>query len=187
MMRTPARSCGPSSMFSRMRRCGVRNCTRHCWSARSSRLCSMFPRSRDDLRSHRPRRHSPPSRGSLACGVDRDLDHRPRRACRICRRHAGCHRRPSPHRIRNLGAAARVRPRVRAAASQFCSDPPLQGADAAFSAAIAAEREHLDTLLQSGPQRLCRRPRAICPRLARVMRDAPSNPYYAWFVRPQRR
>jgi len=84
-----------------------------------------------------------------------------------------------------------VRPRefgrVFARLLQFRSDPPLQGADAAFSVVLAAEREQLDGFYNAGLSVYVGDRAQYARDMARVMRDAASNPYYAWFVGPQRR
>ena len=70
---------------------------------------------------------------------------------------------------------------------RFRSDPPLKGADQAFSAALAAERELLDTFYSAGISAYAGDRAHYEHDIARVIQSTTDNPYYGWFVSPRRR
>jgi spermidine synthase len=80
------------------------------------------------------------------------------------------------------GEFARVLPRVLA----LRTDPPLRGADEAFAATVAGERERLLGFYEAGLHAY-RGERALWAQaIARVLREDGNNPYYRWTVGGER-
>ncbi len=65
---------------------------------------------------------------------------------------------------------------------QFRSDPPLKGADQAFRAALAGEREQLDTFYSAGMSAYAGDREQYAQNISRLMQLAKDNPYYDWFI-----
>lgn len=76
------------------------------------------------------------------------------------------------------GEMARVLPAVAALAT----DPPLQGADAAFEAAVDRDRGELGLLFQSLQASLEGNEALMRDSLVRLRAADPDNPYYAWIA-----
>jgi spermidine synthase len=82
-----------------------------------------------------------------------------------------------------LGEFARVLPRVLA----LRTDPPLHGADAAFVAAVAKERERLLDFYAAGLHAYNGERGLWARALQRVLSEDGENPYYRWIVGGQGR
>jgi predicted membrane-bound spermidine synthase len=76
------------------------------------------------------------------------------------------------------GEITRVLPRLLA----LGSDPPLRGADPAFRATVAEERERLWRFYRAGLHAYNREPAASARALRRVLDEDGGNPYYRWFA-----
>src|SRR5262249_45943178 len=68
---------------------------------------------------------------------------------------------------------------------QFRSDPPLVGADQAFGAALAVEREQLDAFYGAGISAYAGDRARYARDMARLAPAAKDNPYYRWFMGPR--
>jgi spermidine synthase len=71
----------------------------------------------------------------------------------------------------------RVLPRL----IELRTDPPLRGADAAFVAAVAAERQRLLLFYQAALNGQSGYPELWARDMQRVLATDPGNPYYRWF------
>jgi spermidine synthase len=83
-----------------------------------------------------------------------------------------------------------VRPRefsrVFAHLQQYRTDPVLKNGPPDFAAAVAVEREQLDTFYRAGLSVYSGDRAQYARDMGRIMRDGASNPYYSWFVAPRR-
>jgi spermidine synthase len=76
--------------------------------------------------------------------------------------------------------------RVFASLLELQTEPPLQGADAEYTAAVAAERERLDAFYSAGLVAYSGDCAAWASIIGRVARSDGNNPYYGWFIGPAR-
>ena len=65
---------------------------------------------------------------------------------------------------------------------RFRSDPRLKDPGQAFNAALATEREQLDTFYSAGISTYTGDRAQYARDITRLMQAAQNNPYYGWFV-----